>query len=74
MFANGHETDAFHMLWIALGLKIKSGKTSPTGQYRSQLTTAAENWLDIIGWDKPTMEVKLGLLRQIIDRYCVEET
>ena len=62
MFANGYEVDAFHILWIALGLQIKNGKTSPT---------AAEKWLDIVGWDKPTMRAKLRLLRQIIDKNCI---
>jgi hypothetical protein len=71
MFANGYESDAFHILWIALGLKIKSAKTSPTDPYYSQMTTAAKKWLDIIGWDKPTMGAKLHLLRQIIDKYCI---
>jgi len=70
MFANGHVPDAFHALWIALGLRIKEAKTRRDERLRSQLTSASQRWLDIVGWDQPTAKGKLCSLRQIIDEYC----
>ncbi len=70
MFANGYAADAFHALWIAMGLRIKDARGSPDARLHSDLDAASRQWLTIIGWDGPTLQGKLGLLREIINMYC----
>ena len=70
MFANGYTPDALHALWIALGLRIKDAKGNADARLHSDLGVAARQWLRIIGWEGPTLQGKLGLLRQTIDAYC----
>ena len=70
LFANGYAADAFHALWIALGLRIKGAKGNPDDRLHSDLDAAAREWLAIIGWVGPVLEGKLGQLRAVIDTYC----
>lgn len=74
MFANGHRPDAFHALWIALGLRIKETKVHSSDLSYSQLETACERWLTTIGWDHLTGQRKLNQLRELIDLFCCQET
>ena len=69
MFANGYTADAFHALWIALGLRVKDTKGSSDEEFSQRLRLACTRWLDIIRWDWTLMEGKLSELREMIDSF-----
>jgi predicted nucleotidyltransferase len=71
MFTHGHEADAYHCVWLALALQIKAENDTPEDQTKDpKLTSAAQEWLDVIGWNRQIMMAKQRTLRKIIDRYC----
>jgi len=73
MFANGYIADAFHALWIALGLRVKDTKDCSDEEFSQRLRLACAQWLEIIRWDWTLMEEKLAELREMIDSFSPPE-
>ena len=73
MLANGYRPDAFHALWIALGLRIKDARAHSGDYYDNELEKASRRWLATIGWDHLYRRKKLVQLRELIDLFCHKE-
>ena len=70
MSANGYPADAVHVLWIALGLRIKDAVAGPHAELRERLRDACSRWLSALGWDWRVVGEKVCDLRQLIDTLC----
>jgi hypothetical protein len=73
MFASGHETDAFHALWFALGLRARDAKARPDAAREERLRQACPEWLAIIAWDWPAARRKHAGLQRLIGAFCPPE-
>jgi len=73
MFANGYTADAFHALWIALGLRVKDTRDGSDEDFSQRLRLACTQWLEIIRWDWTFMKGKLAELREMIDSFSPAE-
>ncbi len=67
MFDNGYRPDAFHALWIALGLRIKDARADRL--LYGQLVAASSQWLALIGWEGPRLIAQMHRLRQMLDAF-----
>jgi len=70
MLVNGYRPDAFHALWIALGLRIKDAKVREIGVSTGDLERACSQWLDTIDWNWDTVKHKAVELENLTDRFC----
>jgi predicted nucleotidyltransferase len=70
LFRNGYKDEAFHMLWICLGLELKALDKDPDADCVEELTRRARGWLDRLGWSTRTaLRAKAHEMAQLVALY-----
>lgn len=69
MFDNGFKDDAFHTLWIDLGLKIKEVKLHPNVAANRQIAKCSEKWLKRLNWNEGVLYRKGKEMKDLIKTY-----
>jgi hypothetical protein len=69
MFRHGFKDEAFHILWISLGGKVKHAKLDPTAEALQDAQRASEEWVRRLGWDSNMLHRKAVEMQELVDTY-----
>jgi hypothetical protein len=69
MFEHGFKDDAFHDLWICLGLKAKDLRNGVAGCLAPEIRSRSREWLERLDWDIDRQRGKADEMDVLIERY-----